>query len=112
MRLERLIERRIARHLIKALLDAGLDVAVYDPTEDEFVLPRTTDRIAIFKVMHKIDETIQLIAFIPKSRSKKGWVAFIWGNGSCCISDYHFGLEGTLKPVNQMAERLAELWEL
>ena len=112
MRLETLLERRIARHLIKALLDGGYVVSVFAPEEDAIAyLVGSKDRTEIFKTMFSIDGTVELHVCKPRSKAS-GWVVFIWGNTCYCISDYHVALEDIMKPINQFTEKLSERFEL
>lgn len=89
------IEKRIARRAVKALLDAGYEVAVDDG--EEVTVPHCSD---IDKIMAALGTTDMdwLIAF--KNNNSYARAVLIWGNGEDVLSDYSTSLSDVLDPVN------------
>lgn len=107
-----IIENKIMRKAIAALLDAGFVVTVNDSEEDTLV--HSTDAKAIFAAMKTTDED-RLRAYSIKSDNGvdldepkyRGSIFFVYGNdGPDVICDYSVSLEEALAPVNEYADTL------
>jgi hypothetical protein len=94
------------RKAIKAFLDAGYKLSVFDG--EEVTLKRSTDAEAIFKALRTTDDDY-LFVHRGEEKPRCGWVRFVYGNdGYDVISDYTVNLEDVLSPVNDYAGTLEQ----
>ncbi|OBQ90247.1 hypothetical protein A9K66_15225 [Mesorhizobium sp. AA23] len=78
-------ERRIARALVKACLDRGYLISVYD--SEDWVVRRSDDKAAIMLALFSTDE--DGIHLRSPTGDKLGWFQLIYGNsGYDVVSDH------------------------
>jgi hypothetical protein len=96
------IEQKIARFTVRALLDAGFFITVYDG--EEMTVTRSRDVATICDAMNTTDEDF-LFVYRDGERDRFGWVRFVYGNdGWEVINDYTTNLDSQMDAVNQYAE--------
>lgn len=98
------IERRIAKATIKTMIEAGFTVSVNDG--EETVLTDSVDAKAIEAAMFSTDE--DYLHVTRATDGLRGWVLFVYGNdGHDVIADNTVNIEDVLKPVTEMADKIA-----
>jgi hypothetical protein len=113
------IERKIVVATIKALLDAGFDLAVDNGDDSGLAAGWTRDADRVLSFMFDTDDVHLMARKLQsdcaadhdacKGVAYTGWVYFVYGNdGPDVISDYTANLESVLGPVNAMADRIAD----
>lgn len=112
-----MIESRIVRRTVRALLDAGYAVFVDGQGDDNRPAVPTRDYATIKAELMETDDDY-LAVFTPEqaravdgSRQRNegyGWVRFVYGNdGYDVISDYTTNLEPIIAPIMKYADTLA-----
>jgi hypothetical protein len=118
------IEKRIARRVVRHLLQAGYRLTV-DNGGDTYEIPYTYDFKTIVGAMFATDDERLVAEMVPPAidagsaawaaykailgdrKTIKGWVYFVYGNdGYDVISDYTLNLEQVIQPVLDYAEGL------
>lgn len=98
------IERRIAKAAVKAFIEAGFTVSVFDGGET--VLTDSIDAKAIEAAMFSTDE--DQLHVTRTSDGLRGWVLFVYGNdGHDVIADNTVNIEDVLKPATELADKIA-----
>lgn len=101
VRLERMIEKLIAKELVTRALAAGYKVSVNDG--EETTLRKSTDLAKIMAAMFTTDEDTLHI----DTPGYKGWIELIYGNdGTDVIHDYSTNLEELVAPVMELADKI------
>ncbi len=97
------LERRIAKAVVKAGIDAGYELSVND---GEHPYPWSADPKVVYGDLFGTD--IESIHF-RKDGKRVGSVLLVYGNcGWDVICDYSTTLEDVLTPVNALAEKLEQ----
>lgn len=97
-----LLEQRIVKHTVKALLTAGYALSVFDGENDSVV---TTENTILIDALMETDEDF---LNVYKDGKRIGWVRFVYGNdGYDVICDYTVNLEDALAETNKLAESLS-----
>ena len=77
-------EMMIASRLIRAALDSGYLVSVWDG--EDYAVVHSDDKETIIEALGSTDEDM-LMFYRPGGTRKVGWVLLVWGNGEEIISD-------------------------
>lgn len=102
------IERRIVRRAVKAFLNAGFAVSVYDG-EDYSIRCSTSVKAIMAKVQACDEEWLHVLRKVDGEWKRFGTVCLVYGNGGWdVISDYSVNLEQWLAEVNVYAGSLCE----
>lgn len=97
------IEKRIARHAVKAALAAGYAVSVHDG--GEWCVKRSRELSTIMDALMSTDSDTLL--FRDAQGARIGTVDLVYGNdGYDVIADHSMSLEGLLAPTTAYAESL------
>lgn len=104
------LERKIARAVIKGLLDCGYRISVYNGEDDVTMTSQNLRQILGW--MFETDEDTLFVEHWPAVAEtgweRLGWVQFIYGNnGYDVIHDYTTNLKDALKKANELAEKYA-----
>lgn len=103
-----MVEARIVRKTVRALLKAGFQLNVDNGGDCEELAHATDDRHALLAVLMDTDDEY-LTVYRPGRDTRVGWVRFVYGNGGWdVISDYicHLPLEEAIQPVLDYASSL------
>lgn len=101
------MEQRIARKVVRGLLEAGYELNI-DNGGDDWEIAWSRDFDTVVCAMFATDDEYLVCR---KEDEQKGWVRFIYGNqGWEVINDYTVNLEPILEPINQYCDRLSELY--
>lgn len=101
------VERRIVQKAIDTLLGAGYVLGVNDG--EDTTLGASTDPKYILDQMFSTDQDYLIVRRSLLDRTHCGWLRFIYGNdGFDVLSDYTTNLEEVLKPVNELANAIAD----
>lgn len=111
LKFRQMIERRVVRRVVSRLLDAGYLIEVDDPDvgpENKPTLHETLKDVVPHLFLMDDD---RIWVHEKTYRSAIGWVYFVYGNdGWDVINDYTTNLEDVMKPVNDHADKLEELF--
>lgn len=110
-----IVERAILRRTIAALLAAGYAITVdngYDSLADCEVIKSTDATVIMDGCMAADEDRLHLYWKLPNEQWRHdGWVYLVYGNaGYEAIADYTVNLDPVLKPVNDYADQLAEVY--
>jgi hypothetical protein len=107
VRLRRLVEIGIVRHLVAGLVSKGHTITVDDGCDEgDEPVKNSEASIAIIDAAFAVDECY-LFVHPPGEAEPHGWVRLIFGNGADCLVDYTTNLDALLKPTNDYAEALS-----
>jgi len=103
-------ERQIIVLLVEDCLAAGYMLGVNDG--EEMTLEDSTDEEKIFAAMSTTDEDFLLVKHESlrttdrESKSNRGWIRLIYGNGGYVISNYTVNIpESVFERANALADR-------
>ena len=88
-------EARIARKVVKAILDYGFTVSVNDG--EETTLVKSSKAKEIHEAMNSTDHDILYVH--GTDGVKIGFILFVWGNEEEVVSDYSDILEGVISQI-------------
>ena len=105
------VERAIMRRTIAALLAAGYMLRVYDG--EEWACDLTVDPVVVMDALMSTDEDKLYVwrKHADGGWQRVGWVYFVYGNsGYEVIADHTTNLSDVLKPVDDYADAIAEIY--
>jgi len=104
-----MIERRVVRRIVRALLAAGYEVSVNNGG-DYNEIPYTKDFELINKTLFATDEEHILCRLVKNAEIiKTSFVFLVYGNsGWDVVNDYGTSLEPVMEPINRWADELSE----
>jgi hypothetical protein len=98
------LEKRIARKVVRALLEAGYELTINNGGEGDEI-PWTRNFSEVLAAMFATDSE-HLIT--RAATGQKSFVYFVYGNGGWdVIADYGLTLEPTLIPINEYCDQLS-----
>jgi hypothetical protein len=99
-----MIEKRIARRVVRDLLAAGYELTV-DNGGDEAEIPWSRDFKTVVGAMFATDEE----TLVARKEGGRSFVYFVYGNdGWDVVNDYGVSLEPVMAPINAYADTLCE----
>ena len=96
------VEKKIASHLITALLNADYSLEVYDG--EDTVCKRTIAKKEILKTMFSTGSDY-LFVYKVGEKARFGWVRLVYGNGCDVISDYTINLDKVMHKAEDYASK-------
>lgn len=102
---------RMEVKIVNAVLDEakkkGYLMSVEDGEQED--LEPTHDPVKVKELLFNLDDAHLCLYENKKAHRPLGRILFVFGNdGWDVISDYHMALEEFLKPVNELANKLAD----